>query len=166
MKALIISADGFEESELLEPWHRLEEAGISVDIASLQKGAIRGKHGHVLDACLAVMDVHPEEYAVLILPGGRAPAELRQAPEVLQLTRQFMRENKPIAAICHGPQILLSAGILRGRKATCYKSVADELRRAGVDYANRAVVIDGNLITSRQPSDLAAFITAILQAIG
>jgi protease I len=165
MKVLIVSADGFEDSELLEPQQRLAQAGIPVDIASLKAGRITGKHGHVAEAALAVSGANAADYDALVLPGGRAPAALRQDEHVLALTRAFMAAGKPVAAICHGPQILLSAGVLTGRTATCYKSVAGELRAAGVRHADRAVVVDGNLITSRQPSDLPAFIEAILQAL-
>jgi protease I len=165
MKTLIISADGFEDSELVEPCQKLAQAGIAVDIASLKKGPITGKHGHAVEASFAVSDVNAADYDALILPGGKAPGRLRQDQTVLKLTRQFVMVNKPVAAICHGPQILLSAGVLQGRTATCYKAVAGELRTAGVDYVDREVVVDGNLITSRQPSDLPAFIDAIMQAI-
>jgi protease I len=165
MKALIISADGFEDSELLEPCQKLVQAGIAVDIASLQKGRITGKHGHAVEAGLAVNEVNAADYDALILPGGKAPGQLRRDKVVLDLTMQFLTANKPIAAICHGPQILLSAGVLQGRTATCYKSVAGELCKAGVDYVDREVVVDGKLITSRQPSDLPAFIDAILQVM-
>jgi protease I len=165
MKALIISVDGFEDSELLEPYQKLVQAGIAVDIASLHKGRITGKHGYTVEASLAVNEVNAADYDALILPGGKAPGKLRRDQTVLELTMQFMVANKPVAAICHGPQILLSAGVLHGRTATCYKSVADELLKAGVDYVDREVVVDGNLITSRQPSDLPAFIDAIEQVM-
>ncbi len=108
-------------------------------------------------------EINTADYDALILPGGKAPQQLRRDPMVLELVRQFMKANKPIAAICHGPQILLSAGVLQGKTATCYKSVAEELRRAGIDYINREVVIDGNLITSRRSADLSAFSNAIVE---
>lgn len=166
MKVLIISADGFEDSELLEPLHALTGAGIEVDIASLHKGPIKGKHGQMVETTLAVEEADADDYAALILPGGKAPARLRESRAVLELTRRFVQAGKPVAAICHGPQILLSAGVLQGRRATCYRSVASELRQGGVDYIDREVVVDGKLITSRKPSDLPAFIDAILAAIG
>lgn len=165
MKVLIVSADGFEDSELLEPYERLAQAGITVDIASPNPGRITGKHGHVAEARLAVSEVDAADYDALLLPGGRAPATLRRDEHVLALSRAFMAAGKPVAAICHGPQILLSAGVLAGRTATCYQSVAGELRAAGVRHVDRAVVVDGNLITSRRPADLPAFIEAILRAL-
>lgn len=165
MKALIVSADGFEDSELVQPHEELAQAGIAVDIASLRKGPIKGKHGHVVQANLAVNEIDAKDYDALVLPGGKAPGKLRQNQAVLELTRQFMAAHKLVAAICHGPQILLSAGVLQGRTATCYKSVAGELRAAGVNYVDREVVVDANLITARQPSDLPAFIDAIVRAL-
>jgi protease I len=164
MRALIISADGFEESELLQPRQRLQEEGISVDISSPQEGLIRGKHGHEVAVDIPLQQVDSSAYELLILPGGKAPAKLRLHPMVLDITRQFFREGKPIAAICHGPQVLLSAGVLKGKTATCYKTVAGEMKRAGVDYVDKAVVVDGDLITSRQPSDLPLFIQEILNS--
>ncbi len=164
-RVLILSADGFEESELTEPLQRLREAGFQVELTSLRPGPIRGKHGAVVEADLAVDEVVPERYAGLLLPGGKAPARLREIPRVQELVRRFVESGKPVAAICHGPQILLSAGVLSGREATGYRAIADELRDGGVRYLDREVVVDGNLITSRHPGDLPAFIDAFLQAL-
>jgi protease I len=165
VRAIIISADRFEDSELLEPYECLKEAGMIVDIAAPQRGLIKGKHGHRVQANLALNEVEAEDYDLLILPGGKAPARLREEPAALEITKQFFATNKPVAAICHGPQILISAGLLAGRKATCYRTVAKELRAAGAHYLDQAVVVDGNLITSRQPSDLDAFIREILKKV-
>ncbi len=159
---LIISADGFEDSELLQPYLQLSEEGVSSDIASLQAGLITGKHGKAVTANLAVDEVDPTGYDMLLLPGGKAPAELRKHEQVLELVRHFFRAGKPVAAICHGPQILLSAGVLSGRTVTSYRSVAEELKAAGINYVDREVVVDGNLITSRQPADIPAFVREIL----
>jgi archaeal arginyl aminopeptidase len=157
MKALIISADNFEDSELLVPFYRLKEAGIEVSVASLNHGTITGKHGYEVAVDTTLDEVAPDDYALLVLPGGKAPAALRKEPKALEIARSFFASSKPVAAICHGPQILISAGLLRGRYATCYKSVADELKVAGALYEDREVVVDANLVTSRQPSDLPAF---------
>ena len=166
MRALIISADEFEDSELLVPLEQLQKKGIATDVAALKKGRIRGKHGNVVQVSLAVDEVDESKYNLLILPGGRAPARLRKDPAVLSIVRAFNESGKPIAAICHGPQILISAGLLRGRAATAYKSVAMEMKQAGIHYEDKEVVVDDNLITSRKPADLAAFMRAIEQRIG
>ena len=163
MKALIISGDLFEDTELLVPWYRLLEEEIEVDICSIKAGAITGKHGYTVMAEYSLEDIDPSTYDLLVLPGGKAPAKLRQNDKLLAIVRHFFDENKPVAAICHGPQILVSAGVLTGRKATCYKSVAEELKSAGADYRDEAVVVDGNLITSRVPGDLPSFMREIMK---
>jgi protease I len=166
MKALLISADNFEDSELLVPYYRLKEANIEVTVASLNRGAITGKHGYEVAVDTTLDEVNPDDYAILVLPGGKAPAALRKDPKTLEITRSFFTHVKPVAAICHGPQILISAGLLVGRRATCYQSVADELTEAGALYEDREVVVDGNLITSRQPADLPAFMRETMKLLG
>lgn len=165
MKALIISADDFEDSELLVPYYRLKEAGATVDVASLKKGAITGKHGYAIEVNRALQEVKADEYDLLVLPGGKAPEAVRAAKAALDIVKAFFLDNKPVAAICHGPQVLVAAGVMRGRRATCYKTVADELRKAGAAYEDREVVVDGNLITSRQPSDLPLFMREVMKKI-
>lgn len=157
MKALIISADHFEDTELLVPYYRLKEAGFEVDVASISRGNINGKHGYEVRVDKALRDVHAKDYDLLVLPGGKAPAALRKEPAALEIVKEFFLGNKPVAAICHGPQILVTAGVLKGRRATCYHSVATELKEAGALYEDSEMVVDGNLVTSRQPSDLPAF---------
>ncbi|NIR60376.1 MAG: type 1 glutamine amidotransferase [Gammaproteobacteria bacterium] len=165
MRILIVSADGFEDTELLVPYYRLLEAGAEVDVASLERGRITGKHGYEVEANLAVDEAIPQDYDLLVLPGGKAPAALRDDPRVQAIARAFMQSDRPVAAICHGPQILVSAGLLEGRRATAYKSVAEELRDAGAEYEDREVVVDGNLISSRRPGDLPAFVRQIMQRL-
>ena len=157
MKALMISADKFEDSELLVPYYRLKEAGVEVAVASLSRRAIVGMHGYNVAVDTTLDDVNADDYGILILPGGAAPAVVRREPKALEIAQDFFARNKPVAAICHGPQILISAGLLQGRRTTCYKSVADELKQAGALYEDREVVVDANLVTSRQPADLPAF---------
>lgn len=165
MKALLISADNFEDLELFVPYYRLLEEGIAVDIASINKGVIKGKRGYEIEVNKSLGEVTPEEYAVLLLPGGKAPAAVRKEQKALEIARHFFEKNKPVAAICHGPQTLISAGLLQGRHATCYSSVAQEMRDAGAVYEDTEVVVDGNLITSRQPSDLPAFTREMIKLI-
>ncbi len=157
MKVLIVSAENFEDSELLVPYYRFKEEGIAVDIASIKKGKIKGKHGYEMEVNRTLKEINPDEYDVLVLPGGRAPEIIRKQQEAIDIAKHFFQHNKPVSAICHGPQILITAGLLKGRHATCYKSVAGEMKAAGALYDDREVVVDGNLVTSRKPSDLPAF---------
>ncbi len=165
MKILIVSADGFEDSELLAPYYRVLEEGIEVDIASLSKGKITGKHGYEVNANLSLEEVQPDGYHLLLLPGGKAPETIRKHQTALEIARRFFAAGKPVAAICHGPQILITAGLLSGRRATCYGSVAPEMRAAGAKYEDSEVVVDGNLITSRQPSDIPVFMRETMKML-
>ncbi len=165
MRALIVSADGFEDSELLVPYYRLREEGISVDIASFARGPVKGKHGYSVEGGVVIGDVRPEDYDALILPGGRAPAQLRRSAKLLEVVRAFFASGKPVSAICHGPEVLISAGVLSGRSATCHRTVAHELAAAGARYQNAEVVVDANLVTSRQPSDLPAFLRETMRQL-
>ncbi|WP_027186127.1 type 1 glutamine amidotransferase domain-containing protein [Desulfovibrio inopinatus] len=167
-KALIVSADGFEDSELLYPYYRLREAGFEVDIAAPAKGSITGKKGYEVQANLALSDVDTAGscgYKALVLPGGKAPAALREMKEAIDIVTDFASSGIPIAAICHGPQLLVSARLLAGKKATCYASVAEELKGAGALYEDSEVVVDHTLITSRKPDDLPAFSRELMKQI-
>ena len=165
MKVLIVSADGFEDTELLVPWYRFREEGVLVDVASLREGRIKGKHGYEVLANLAIGDVQAADYDALLLPGGWAPEALRRSPRLLEIVREFFAAAKPVFAICHGPEILVSAGVLGGRSATCYNTVAAELERAGASYRDAEVVVDGNLVTSREPGDLPAFLREAMRML-
>lgn len=166
MRALIISADRFEDSELAEPLYQLQAKGVEVDVAAPQQGVITGKHGHKVNAGLALDAVRPEGYDLLVLSGGKAPATLQNNSVAVAIARHFLVTGKPVAAICHGPQVLIPAGLLAGRTATCYGAMRKELEAARVHYQDRKVVVDGNLISSRQRSDIPAFMRAIFKAIG
>jgi protease I len=165
MRVLIVSADNFEDSELLVPYYRLKEEEIEVDVASMRKGKIRGKHGYEVEVDKTLEEVRSRDYDLLILPGGKAPEAIRKEEEAVKIAKDFFEENKPVSAICHGPQLLVTADVLKGRRATCYKSVAEELKDAGAIYEDREVIVDGNLITSRVPSDLPAFLREIMNML-
>jgi protease I len=165
MKALILSADNFEDSELLVPLYRLQEAGYTVEVAAGRPGAIRGIHGYEVPVARTFDQVVAADYAVLLLPGGKAPAAIRSDPLVQAIARDFFAAARPVGAICHGPQTLISAGLLGGRRATCYRTVAAELQEAGARYEDREVVVDGNLVTSREPGDLPAFLRELLRLL-
>jgi len=166
MRALIISADHFEDSELTEPLSQLRTKGVEVDVAAPQQGFITGKHGYKVGAGLALDRVRPEDYDLLVLPGGKAPVTLQKNSQAVAIARYFLAAGKPVAAICHGPQVLIPTGLLAGRTATCYRNMRRELEAAGVNYQDREVVVDGNLVSSRQPADIPAFMRAIFKAIG
>ncbi len=166
MRALIISADGFEDSELAEPLRQLQANGVTVDVAAPRTGVITGKHRHKANAGLALGAVRPADYDLLLLPGGRAPASLRDNPDAVAIARHFLEAGKPLAAICHGPQVLIATGLLAGRSATCYRDMRRELEAAGATYHDREVVVDGNLVTSRRPADIPAFLRAIFEILG
>lgn len=165
MKVLIISADNFEDSELLYPYYRFKEEGVDVDIASIKKGTIKGKHGYEVDVNKDLREIKPDDYDLLFLPGGKAPEKIRKEREAIEIARHFFGNNKPVSAICHGPQTLISAGLLNGLHATCYKSVAQEMKESGAIYEDKEVVVDGNLVTSRQPSDLPAFMKETMKML-
>lgn len=165
MKALFISADNFEDSELLVPYYRFREEGIDVDIASMKRGTIKGKRGYEVEVTRTLGQVNPDEFDILVLPGGKAPEAVRKEPRAVEIARDFFRKNKPVSAICHGPQTLITAGLLKGRHATCYRTVAPEMKEAGALYEDREVVVDGNLVTSRQPSDLPAFLRETMKML-
>ena len=165
MRALIMSTDSFEDTELLVPLYRFLENGIETDVAAPEKKTITGKHGYTADVTITLDQVIPDEYDILVLPGGKAPAVLRKEHKALEIVKAFWSANKPVSAICHGPQLLVSAGVLSGRRATCARSVAPELKESGALYEDAEVVVDGNLVTSRQPSDLPAFMRETMRSI-
>ncbi len=166
MKALILAADGVEDCELLYPYYRLQEEGIPVDIAGPHVGVITGKHGYTVTTDLAFSDIWSDNYDILILPGGQAPQTVRLNDDALTVTREMVKAGKVVAAICHGPQILISAGVVTARKLTCYQGIKDDVEAAGANYTDREVVVDGKLITSRCPEDLPAFCREIFAAVG
>jgi protease I len=169
-RALILTADKFEDSELIVPYFRLLEAGIRSDIAAPRTTWIGGEHGYSLAPDLTIDTVRPELYDILLIPGGfpdGAPATVRDIPRAREIARAFIESNRPVAAICHGPWLLASAGVVRGRRVTSYwhDGVPDDLRAAGGVWENAEVVVDGNLVTSRWPPDLPAFTRAMMQML-
>lgn len=167
--AAVFVGAGFEDSELTEPVEALREAGVGVTLVGLSeadKKGVTGKKGTVVAVDRTIYEVDPADFDLLVIPGGKGPARLRTNEGILEFTRNFDDDGKPIGAICHGPQVLASAGLLEGRTATSFFTVAREVKKAGGKYVNRPVVIDGNLITSRQPGDIPEFNKAILEAIG
>ncbi len=165
MKAIILTADGFEDSELFYPYYRMLEEQIEVDVAAPQAGTVTGKHGYTFQATLSLDDVRPDEYQLLVLPGGSGPESVRLNDRAIATARHFMESDLPVASICHGLQTLISADVLDGRTVTCWHGIKDDAIAAGANFQDDKVVIDGNLITSRMPDDLPAFARAIIQML-
>ena len=162
-RVLMVADTGFEDLELFYPKLRLLEAGHEVALATPDGAPRSGKHDYTASADLAIGEVDVTEFDALVVPGGsRSPEQLRTRDDALRLVRSFHEAGKPIASICHGPWLLASAGVLEGRRVTSYFAIRDDLRNAGAAYVDEEVVEDGNLVTSRTPTDLPAFMRALL----
>lgn len=166
MKALVLTAEGVEDSEFFYPYYRLQEEGIEVDVAGPTPCHVTGKHGYTVEADLAFAGVKAGDYDLLVLPGGKAPETVRLDEDAVAVTQEIFRAGKVVAAICHGAQTLISAGLLKGKNATCWPGIRDDLKAAGANYSDEEVVVDGNLITSRCPDDLPAFCREVFRALG
>jgi protease I len=158
----ILTENGFEEVELTSPKQALEEAGATVDIVSPQKDKVRAMKHHEWSEEYAVdkhiSTVHAENYDGLVLPGGVLnPDKLRMNDAAIRFIREFFEAGKPVAAICHGPQSLITANVVKGRTLTSYPSLEVDLVNAGADWVDEEVVVDNGLVTSRKPDDLPAF---------
>ena len=169
-RVAILATDGFEQVELTEPKKNLEAVGAKVTVLSLKAGEIKGwKHrewGDKVKVDGLVKDAKPDEYDALVLPGGQMnPDVLRMDSSAVTFVRTFMHSGKPVAAICHGPWTLIEAGVVRGRTMTSWPSLYTDLKNAGAHWVDEPVIVDGNLITSRKPEDLAAFSQAIVEAL-
>ncbi len=170
-KVMILATDGFEQSELMKPKAALEKAGIETTVVSLKAGEIKGwdqnDWGRSVKVDLVVADANAEDYDALLLPGGQInPDILRMNEDAVQMVKDFDDAGKPIAAICHGPWLLVEADIVDGKTVTSWPSIRTDLLNAGADVVDREVVQDGNLITSRKPEDIPAFSKALIEKLG
>lgn len=166
----ILATDGFEELELTEPCRKLKNAGARVDIVSLDRGAIRSwrikEWGDPVPVDRTIDEVDVEDYEVLVLPGGQInPDVLRADERAVAFVRDFVASGKTVAAICHGPWLLVEADAVEGRRVTSYHSIRTDMRNAGAEWLDQPVVVDGNLITSRNPGDIPAFIEKIAESL-
>jgi protease I len=167
-RVAVLATDGFEESELTEPVEALKAAGATVTIVAPDAGEIQGFKHHDKSSRVRVdrtiQEVGADDFDAVHLPGGALNADaMRVVPEVLALLKAVQEAGKPIAAICHAPWELISAGLVRGRTLTSYHAIRDDIVNAGGNWVDREVVEDGNWVTSRQPSDLPAFNVAMLR---
>jgi len=169
-RVLILATDGFEQSELTGPRDALNQAGIETTVASPKSGEIKGwQHtdwGDPVAVDLSLDDANVGDFDALVLPGGQMnPDALRMEPKAIDLVRAFAESGKPVAAICHGPQLLIETGMLRGRNMTSFPSIRTDLENAGVHWADVEVVTDRGLTTSRSPKDLEAFNKRLIEEI-
>jgi protease I len=168
LRVAVIAVDGFEQVELTRPVRRLRKEGAEVEIVSLRPGSILGMNflsqGTKVKVDRTIYTARPRDYEGLLIPGGLInPDLLRQSRRVLDFVRAFDAAGKPIASICHGPWVLISAGLVAGRRLTSWPGIADDVRNAGGLWENKSVVHDGNWITSRGPQDLLQFDRAIVE---
>lgn len=157
-----LATDGFEQSELEQPWNEIKNAGATVELLSVHKGSIQGMHhmdkGELFEVDELVADVDAADYDGLVLPGGVAnPDTLRMNQRAIEFIRDFFAQEKPVAAICHGPWTLVEADLVRGRTMTSWPSLKTDIRNAGGQWVDEEVHVDGGLVTSRKPADLPAF---------
>jgi protease I len=166
-KVLMFLEEGVEESEFIYPYYRFKEAGFQVDVcAPRAKETYLGKHGIPFRSEVSPRDIAIADYDAVIIPGGRAPDRMRLDAAMVGIVREAQRVGKVIAAVCHGPQMLIEADVVRGKKATCWRSVATDLRNAGATYLDSEVVVDDKIVTSRSPADLPAFCREVLRLLG
>ena len=163
MKALILAENDFEDLELFYPYHRLREEGIDVFVVSSQE-ELKGKRGYSLKADIHYDEVNPEEFDILVIPGGKSPERVRLQKKAVEIVKHFFEKNKPVAIICHGVQVLISAGVVKGRKIACWYGVKDDLIAAGGEFVD-GVAVDGNLISARHPGDLAEWMKRFIELL-
>jgi protease I len=157
--ACLLDSD-FEDSEFKQPYDAFQQTGHRVTVIGLEPGKeLKGKKGQVTTkAEVGIDQVKPEQFDALFIPGGYSPDHLRANPQAVAFTKAFFDAQKPVLAICHGPQLLMTARVVKGRKLTAWQTIQDDLKQVGADVVDQEVVVDRNLITSRKPADIPAFI--------
>lgn len=166
MRIALLAADMFEDVELWYPYYRLLEAGHEVDVVGCEEGtAHRGKKGSSVTTTRRAADVSAEDYAAVVIPGGFSPDYMRRCPAMVELVRSAGGMGRTVAAICHGPWMLASAELVYGKQVTSFPSIQDDLVHAGAEWMDQEVVEDGNIVTSRRPDDLPAFMRTVIAAM-
>lgn len=165
-KVVMALANNFEDSEAIDPKNHLESLGAEVVIVGPEQGTVTGKKGGSLEVAKTFTEVSPDDFDMMVIPGGGAPENLRIVDEAVDFTRRFVESGKPVGSICHGPQLLISAKVVDGRTLTSVNKIRDDLMNAGANYVDEALVVDDNLITSRVPGDLPQFNEALAKAVG
>ncbi len=162
-KIAILAGPEYEDLELHYPLLRLIEAGGDVKVLAVTKEPVRGKHGLSVTPDLTFDEAKPLDFDAVVVPGGWAPDRVRRNEKAVSLVKSLHDKGRLVAAICHGPQVLISAKILKGKKVTCVTAVKDDVINAGAEYSDQEVVVDRNIITSRVPSDLPAFCREVIR---
>jgi protease I len=165
-RAAVLVEQMYQEMEIWYPVYRLREAGCKVTLVGPEAGqTYPSKLGYPAKSDKAARDVSADDFDLLVIPGGYAPDHIRRHEAMIRLTSTMAEQGKPVAAICHGPWVLCSTQALKGRKVTCFSAIKDDVINAGAKYVDQEVVRDGNIITSRKPDDLPAFMQTLIQAV-
>lgn len=165
-KIAMLLGKRYQDEEAGVPLDFFRARGAQVDVISISKGELQGLYRRrTIDVDRIVEEVDTTEYDALIIPGGRSPAWLRKSEAAVRFVREFYESGKPLAAICHGPQILAEAGVLKGKRITGYHKIKEEMLKAGALFYDEPVIVDGNLVTSREPGDLDVFNETLLKLI-
>lgn len=165
-KVAVVLAPNYEDVEATSPIEELQKAGADITIVGVEKGEVTGKKGDVQTVEKTFDEVSAEDFDMLLIPGGGSPENLRIDAGAVEFTRNFVNSGKPVGSICHGPQLLISAKVVGGRRLTAVNKIRDDIVNAGGLYADEELIADGNLITSRVPGDLPAFNKALVDALG
>jgi len=162
----IITGPGYEDAEVIVPYYRFLEEGFLVDVITSNDSEVKGKHGYVIAPTKKIKDLKVADYEVVIVPGGyEAPDRVRQVPELVLFVKQMFNAGKLVSTNCHGPWVLIEAGIVKGKKVTCYKGMKTDLINAGANYVEKDVVVDGNLISSDHPRSIGPWMKATIEAL-
>lgn len=165
-KAAIMVDEMYQVLEVWYPYYRLVEGGVEVDfVAAEANKQYHSKEGYPCVSGVSVKQANPDDYDCMVVPGGFAPDFMRRDADVIKFANEMVNKDKVIAAICHGGWLLCSTSVYKGKKATCFIAIKDDIKNAGAEFIDAECVVDGNLITSRKPDDLPAFCTAILKAL-
>lgn len=165
-KIAVLVEDTYQVLEVWYPLLRLREEGFEVlSVGTGTKNSYKSKEGYEITVDTAIGKINPKDFSAVIIPGGYAPDILRRFPQVVNFVKELFKDNKVVAAICHGGWVLASADILKGKRITSFFAIKDDLIHAGAEYSDQEVVVDKNLITSRKPEDLPAFMREIIKAL-
>lgn len=164
-KIAVLAENIYQEIELWVPYYRLKEEGAEVKVVGTGAKSYTSKLGYPVNADLSADEAKAGDFDGIIIPGGYAPDLMRRSPAMVRLVKDAFVKGKVVAAICHGAWMLVSAGVLKGKTATCFFSIRDDVANAGAHYVDQEVVVDGNIITSREPKDLPAFCREVIKAL-